>query len=429
MQRHGLDRSLLLAVGGLVALGLLTLYSAGQTDVPSAATSIWKRQVIWLAVGVTGAAAAFRVSPRVLEWATPALYGGAVLLLGVTLFFGTGAGTAAGATSWLAVGGFRLGQPAEIAKVATVLMLARHMGALREPPPGLVKLLPTVAIVGVPFVLVGLQPDLGSAMVFLGILFAMLYWVGVRVRLLVLLASPLVSLLLAFSTISWGAWIVILTVVLLWVRPYALEGVALWLVNVAMGVMALELWKNLAPYQQNRLLSFLNPEIDPRDTGWNIIQSKVAIGSGGIFGKGFTAGTQKRLAFLPEQHTDFIFSVLGEEFGFVGVVVSLALFAILLVVLLRIARRAVDGYSSLLTAGVIGLLLTHVLVNVGMTVGLMPIVGIPLPFFSYGGSFLLACCIAIGLTLRVAWESRLSGYATSLGDTGGWRVPSAGARF
>jgi rod shape determining protein RodA len=346
-----------------------------------------------------------------LEWVTPYLYWGALLLLLLTLMIGTGAGTAAGAKSWLSIAGMRLGQPSEVAKIATILMLARYLGSTREPPATLMQLMPAVSIVAAPFVLVGLQPDLGSALVFVGILFAMLFWMGVRPALLLLLASPLLSLLLAFSTVSWGAWIVLLTVVLLWVRPYVLEGVAVWLGNVTMGVVALELWKNLAPYQQNRLLSFLNPEIDPRATGWNIIQSKVAIGSGGILGKGFTAGTQKRLAFLPEQHTDFIFSVQGEEFGFLGVVVVLVLYAILLSVLIRIARNAVDGYSSLVVAGIGGMLLTHIVVNISMTVGLMPIVGIPLPLFSYGGSFLLTSCIVIGLALRVAWDSHLSGYA------------------
>ena len=255
-------------------------------------------------------------------------------------------------------------------------------------------------------------------LVFLGILFAGLFWVGVKARLLLLLASPLISLLLAFSTISWGAWIVVLTLLLLWSRPYVFEGLTVWLTNVAMGVMALELWQRLAPYQQNRVLSFLNPELDPRATGWNIIQSRVAIGSGGILGKGFTEGTQKRLAFLPEQHTDFIFSIVGEEFGFLGVLVVLSLFAVLLTVLLRIARRATDPYSSAMVIGVGGMLLTHVIVNVGMTVGLLPIVGIPLPFFSYGGSFMLICLITIGLSLRVAWESRRSGYAEVSGE---WR--------
>ena len=410
-RRRGLDKPLLVSAVILLAMGLLTLYSAGQTDVPSAAGEIWKRQLVWLVIGTVAAGIAFRVSPRMLEWVTPYVYWGSLFLLLLTLLVGTGAGTAAGAKSWLTLAGIRLGQPSEIAKISTILMLARHLGSVREPPSTLVQLMPAVSIVAAPFVLVGLQPDLGSALVFVGILFAMLFWMGVKNSLLLLLASPLLSLLLAFSTASWGAWIILLTVVLLWVRPYVLEGVLVWLGNVTMGVVALELWKTLAPYQQNRLLSFLNPEIDPRATGWNIIQSKVAIGSGGILGKGFTAGTQKRLAFLPEQHTDFIFSVFGEEFGFLGVVVVLVLFAIVLAILIRIARNAVDGYSSLAVAGLCGMLLTHIIVNIAMTVGLMPIVGIPLPLFSYGGSFLLTCCICIGLALRVAWESHLSGYA------------------
>ncbi|UCF41355.1 MAG: rod shape-determining protein RodA [Gemmatimonadota bacterium] len=402
--------------GLLLALGLLTLYSAGQTDFPSPVAEIWKRQLVWLGLGTAAAVLAFRVSPRILEWATPFFYGVALLLLVLVLFFGVGTGTAAGANSWLTVGGLRVGQPAEPAKLATILMLARHYSTRREPPTTLGELVPALVIVGIPFLLVGLQPDLGSAMVFLGILFVLLYWAGVKPHLLLLLTSPLISLLLAFSTVSWGAWIVVLTLVLLWVRPYVLEGLVIWLTNVAMGVIALELWERLAPYQQNRLLSFLNPEVDPRATGWHIIQSKVAIGSGGIFGKGFTQGTQKRLAFLPEQHTDFIFSVVGEELGFVGVLITLGLCVALLLVLLRIARRASDPYSSMVTVGIGGVLITHVVVNVGMTVGLMPIVGIPLPFFSYGGSFLITCLVAIGLALRVAWESRRSGYLEITGE-------------
>jgi len=255
---------------------------------------------------------------------------------------------------------------------------------------------------------VGLQPDLGSAIVFLAILFVVLFWVGVPIRLLVLLASPLISLMLAFSTWSWGLWIVAITLVLLWARPYVIEGLVVWLGNVLMGTIALQLWRGLAPYQQNRLLSFLNPEIDPRATGWNIIQSKVAIGSGGLLGKGFLEGTQKALAFLPAQHTDFIFSVLAEELGFLGVMVTLGLFAALLMQLMQIARSATDPFSSVLVFGICGLLFTHVVENVGMSVGLMPITGIPLPFFSYGGSFLLISFVAVAMCLRVARESRSS---------------------
>jgi rod shape determining protein RodA len=173
------------------------------------------------------------------------------------------------------------------------------------------------------------------------------------------------------------------------------------------------MWNRLAPYQQNRLLAFLNPDVDPRAAGWHVIQSKVAVGSGGLLGKGFTDGTQKRLAFLPAQHTDFIFSIVGEELGFVGVLAALILFGWMLLNLLRIARKATDPFSSLCVFGIAGLFFTHIVENVGMTINLMPITGIPLPFFSYGGSFLLACSIGVGISLRVAWESRQGGYGES----------------
>jgi rod shape determining protein RodA len=177
-----------------------------------------------------------------------------------------------------------------------------------------------------------------------------------------------------------------------------------------MGFIALPVWRGLEPYQQNRLLTFLNPEVDPQKAGYHAIQSRVAIGSGGWFGNGFLEGPQKRLAFLPEQHTDFIFAVVGEELGFLGVVAALILFFALFMVLIRIARRATDPFSSLIVFGVCGLLFTHVFENVGMTVNVMPITGIPLPFFSYGGSFLTATAVGVGLSLRAAWDARLGGY-------------------
>ena len=405
-----IDRPLVGVVAALAAFGFAALYSAGQTDVPSFVATIWQRQLVWLGLGVVAAWLTVRTSPRMLEWGTPFAYAGAVLLLVLTLFFGSGAGTAASSKSWLAVGGLRLGQPAELAKVVLILALARWLAERRSAPANMRDLMIPCAIAGVPFGLVMLQPDLGSAIVFVAILFAMLFWAGTKAHLLLLLASPAIGLVLAFSTVAWGAWILLLFGLLLWWRPYVWEGLAVMLVNVAMGVIALPLWQRLAPYQQNRLLAFLNPEVDPRATGWHLIQSKVAIGSGGLFGKGFTEGTQKRLAFLPAQHTDFIFPVVGEELGFVGVVVALALFTALLLIVLRIARRATDPFASLCVFGVGGMLFIHIVENIGMTVNLMPVTGIPLPFFSYGGSFLLACCVGVAICLRVAWESRQSGY-------------------
>jgi rod shape determining protein RodA len=166
------------------------------------------------------------------------------------------------------------------------------------------------------------------------------------------------------------------------------------------------LWERLAPYQRHRLLVFLDPSIDPRRSGWHVIQSQVAIGSGGWMGKGYLLGTQKRLAFLPEQHTDFIFAVLGEELGFIGVTVALSLFLFLLLRTVRVAERANDSFAGLIAFGLASSWLVHVTVNVGMTLNLMPITGIPLPFYSYGGSFMLSCWIAVGMLLRISSEGR-----------------------
>ncbi len=404
------DRSLAAVTALLAAYGLLVLYSAGQTDVPSPAAHVWQRQIAWIGVGLVAAALVHRVSPRILEWAAPALYAVGLVVLLVTLAVGTGAGTAAGTRSWIAVGGHRIGQPSELVKLAVIVMLARYLAGRREPPNTLRELVVPVLIAAVPAMLVAAQPDLGSALVFAGILFAMLYWAGVKVSNLVLLASPVVSLLAAASVWSWAAWMALVGGMLILWRPYVWEGLAVLGANVLTGIVARPIWMHLASYQQNRFLSFLNPELDARATGWHIIQSKIAIGSGGWLGQGFTQGTQKRLAFLPAQHTDFVFSVVGEELGFVGVVVALGLFFALLSVIIRVARRAPEPFGSLVAFGVVGLFFTHIFENVGMTANVMPITGIPLPFFSYGGSFLLVCLLSIGLVSRIAREGGDSAY-------------------
>ncbi len=411
MRRGGIDRQLLLAVMALTAFGILMVYSAGQTDVPTVARNAWQRQLAWAGLAGVAGALVFRVNFRLLEWAAPGVFGIGLAALVLLLFVGTGSGTAAATKSWLTIAGHRLGQPVELAKLGTVLMLARYLSSSREPPRTLRALFRPCLIVAVPVLLVMAQPDLGSAIVFVGILFAMLFWAGVSPRLLVLLASPVISLLLAGSTGWWGAWMVLLFLLLVFWRSYIVEGVLIYVVNSAMGVLAILLWNRLKDYQRQRLITFLNPYSDPIHSGYQAIQSKVAVGSGGLFGNGFLNGPQKRLAFLPEQYTDFIFAVVGEELGFVGVLVALGLFLWLFLVILRIARRATDPFSSLVVFGVLGILFTHLFENVGMTINLMPITGIPLPFFSYGGSFLLAVGIGLGLVFRVAWDSRLAGYA------------------
>ncbi len=391
----------------LTAFGIAVVYSAGQTDLPvSAVQGAWVRQLTWLALGVVAFMVITRLSVRFLEWAALPAYLLALALLAVTLVIGSGAGTAESMKGWLTIGGRRLGQPSELAKIAVVLMLAKVLASYRVAPRSLVELIKPAIVVLVPWVLVMAQPDLGTGLVFIGLFFAMLFWSGVSGTLLLFAASPAISLVLGGSRWLWATWFILLLVTVWLVKPYVVEGVLLVVANVMMGVAAPILWDQLKPHQQDRLLVFLDPSRDPMASGYQVLQSRIAIGSGGWTGKGFTAGTQKRLAFLPEQHTDFIFSVLGEELGFLGVSAALLLFLFLFLRVIRVATRASDSFSSLVAFGLAGSWFVHVIINVGMTVNLMPITGIPLPFFSYGGSFLLACWIAVGMLVRISAEGR-----------------------
>ena len=400
------DYQLLTAAAVLSIFGIAMVYSAGQTDTPTIVRKLYRTQILWTFIGLGFAYAVSRSSVRFIEWMTVPLYAFSLFLLSLTLVIGTGAGTAASTKSWLAIGGVRLGQPSEIAKVTVVLMLAKLLSGKREPAKSLLDLWKPAIVVAIPWAIIMLQPDLGSGIVFIGIFFAMLFWSGVSWPLLLLIASPAISLILSFSVFMWGAWFFVLLALVLWYRPYLIEGIVLMVLNVATGVVAPMMWEKLAPYQQNRLKTFLDPSADMRGSGYHVIQSKVAIGSGGLFGKGYTEGTQKRLAFLPEQHTDFIFAVVGEELGFIGVTIALALFLWLFIRITKISERANDSFSSLVAFGLMGSWFVHVLVNVGMTLNLMPITGIPLPFFSYGGSFMMASWLAIGVLMRISGEGR-----------------------
>ncbi|HEX9248943.1 MAG TPA: rod shape-determining protein RodA [Gemmatimonadaceae bacterium] len=400
------DVPLLLIATALSLFGVAMVYSAGVTDTPTFVHNLYRSQSVWLLIGLGGAYAISRSSVRFVEWATLPAYLLTLFILCLTLVIGKGGGTAASSKSWIAIGGHRLGQPSELMKLTVVLMLAKVLASRPESPNSLADLWKPILTVGIPWTVIMLQPDLGTGLVFIGIFFVMLFWAGTPWPLLVLLASPVISLVLSFSTTLWGAWFFVLLALVLRYRPYLFEGISLLLINIVVGVFAPVVWERLAPYQRNRLLVFLDPSVDPRNAGYHVIQSKVAIGSGGLFGSGFLAGPQKRLAFLPEQHTDFIFAVVGEELGFIGVTVALALFLMLFLRITNIAERANESYSSLVAFGLMGCWLVHIVVNVGMTLNLMPITGIPLPFFSYGGSFMLASWLAIGILMRISYEGR-----------------------
>jgi len=391
----------------LTAFGVAMIYSAGVLDVPSTIVAgLWRQQLLWFVLAMLLTPLVLKVPIMWLEWVAQPVYIVCLLLLVLTLIFGTGAGTAESVQGWLSVGPVRI-QPAEIAKIGVILMLARVLGQWREPPKTLWAIWKPVAVVLVPMGLVMLQPDLGTALVFTSILVTMLFWAGTPLWTLFFLASPALGLFLSIDVWVWGGYFVLLVLLLAFAyKPTISEAAAILIANVVAGTIALPLWNSLETYQRNRFLVFLDPSIDPRGAGYNLIQSRVAIGSGGWFGKGYLDGTQKRLAFLPEQHTDFIFAVIGEEFGFVGVAAVLIGFGFVFWRLIRISEMSPDPFASMVPFGLFGSWFAHVVVNTGMTVGVMPITGIPLPFLSYGGSFLLVNLLAMAIVQRIAAESR-----------------------
>jgi len=405
-ERWALDAPLVLAILLLTGFGVAMIYSAGAVYVPNPVTeNAWIRQAIWFVLALATFTALSRVPLRWIEWVAVPSYVLALVLLAATLVVGTGAGTATGVKSWINVGPVRF-QPSEIAKIATILILARLLAQRDEPLNSLREIVVPAALVGLPLILVLLQPDLGTALAFVGILFAMLFWAGTPVALLLLLASPGLGLILSYDTVVWSSFIVGVAA-FLYIYRYRLflfESVTVILANLAAGTISRPLWNSLAEYQQNRILVFLDPEVDPRGAGYQLIQSKVAIGSGGLTGKGFLLGTQKRFDFLPEQHTDFIFSVVGEELGFLGTVAAILVFGYILYRLVLLARESSDPFAGLVLLGIFGAWLVHIFVNVGMTVGLVPITGIPLPFVSYGGTFLLMSWVAVAVAVRVAHD-------------------------
>ncbi|MDX1660803.1 MAG: rod shape-determining protein RodA [Gemmatimonadota bacterium] len=391
-----LGLALALSIGGIALI-----YSAEQTAVGEPA-GYWQFQTIWLFIAIVAYAAAGSMPMRWLEKLAVPAYVISILLLVAVLAFPA----ISGARSWIRFGpiGF---QPSEFAKLATILMVARWVASRDTAPRQLSELAAPAGIVALPALLTLVQPDLGTTTIFVLLLAGLAFWSGARPVMVFFLLSPVVSMLLTFSLPLWSIYIVALGVTLILVNPSRGAWIYVSATNLMMGIVSLPLWNSLAGYQQRRLLVFLQPEADPQGAGWNIIQSKVAIGSGGFLGKGFLEGTQKRLAFLPERHTDFIFSVLGEELGFLGVMVAIVLFAALLYEGVRIAERNPDAFGSTLAFGLVTMIFGHVAINTAMTVGLMPITGLPLPFLSKGGSFLVVCFVAVGLW-RVAWTDRFA---------------------
>ncbi len=338
----------------LAVLGILTIYSANCDANDECSRYLATRQSYWLAIGAVLMAATFSVDYQRLDRWTYPVYAAVIVLLALVLVAGT---TSGGSQRWLDLKLF-LFQPSEFAKVALVLMLAK---TLRHHEPGypLTDLWAPLLLCAPVLALVLLQPDLGTAVLILLIAVTVVVMSGLRGRSLLYLAVA------AIAALPMG-------------------------------------WQFLKPYQKVRIWTFLNPESDPLGAGYHVLQSKIAIGSGRVWGKGYLQGSQNRLEFLPEQHTDFVFAVFAEEWGFSGCVLLLAGYVLLILLSLRAVRRAQDRFGVLLATGMGAILFWQFTINIGMVTGLLPVVGIPLPLLSYGGSSLVTTLVAVGLLISVS---------------------------
>lgn len=394
------DLLLLVAVAAMVLLGVTVIYSAASES------DVWQNQAVYGVVALLLAAAMVYVPDKLFFNLAYPLYVCGLLLLVAVLAWGTGE-----PARWLSLGpgSFRL-QPSEFAKVATIMALARYLGDCSASRVNTVRsVLVALAITAIPLGLVVKQPDLGTAVSFGAVLLPMLYWAGMRGHHIFFITSPMLSVVFSFeplwkdhAPVVFAIFIILSSVAvqLLLARLWVTLG--LLAVNLIAGLISVYIWLDfLFEYQKARILTFLDPERDALGTGWNIIQSKIAIGSGGLTGKGFLQGTQTKYKWLPAAHTDFIFSVIGEELGFAGAVIVLSLFLLVIWRALNIGAMANSRFGSLLAIGLAFMLTFHVFVNVGMTIGVMPVTGLPLPFLSYGGSSLVTNCVALGLLLHM----------------------------
>ncbi len=378
----------------LLAIGLLAVYSTTYLE----GHQIFIKQVIWIVLGILIAGLFYLIPLRFWSGFSGVFYLISIILLILVLFIGN---DAHGVRRWFELGPIRF-QPSEIAKLGTLLLLASFLSNKKFQITRLRNLTLPLLIVFIPFILVLLEPDAGTSLIFLFLGILMLFYKGGPLIYLFIVISPVLALVCGAHWIALLVFMLVVGVVFYFTRLPLNEFIPAILVNLVVGVMHPIFWSHLKPYQRARIAGFLFPSQDPQGTGWQILQSKIAIGSGGLFGKGVLKGTQKGFDFLPEVHTDFVFSAIGEEFGFFGCLLVLVCFFLLIWEGIKIAKTSRADFNSFLGIGIVGVLGFQIFINVGMTTGITPVIGAPLPFISYGGSSMMVSLITIGLLLNVA---------------------------
>jgi rod shape determining protein RodA len=390
-----IDFKILIPFLGLVLISLLSVYSA--TNLPGQ-YSIFVKHVLWIFSGLLVALFFYFFPVQKLIRLSVWLYILSTIFLVIVLFIGK---KTSGSESWIQVGRFQF-QPSEFAKFTTILILAYFLSRRNVEPNRIITLIVSAVLTLIPIFLVILQPDLGTAIVFGSIFLGVTFWAGVPAFWLILILSPMVVILASFLSMKiFIIALILTTLVFILMRRSLILTFLVIALNLMVGLTSEHIYhKVLKPHQQKRIATFLNPSSDPLGAGYNVIQSKIAIGSGGLTGKGFLKGTQTQLRFVPAQWTDFIFCVPAEEFGFIGSAIILILYFILLWRILNLASILKQRFASLVAIGIFSTWAFHVVVNIGMTLGLLPVIGIWLPFLSYGGSAMWMNMAMVGLLLN-----------------------------
>lgn len=390
------DLGILLPSVALMILGLLAIYSSTLNH-PTASGN-FDRQLFWFFLSIGVMVIVYFLPSQTFRLMAIPTY---IISLGTLLLVLVMGKTVYGAKSWLGVGTLGL-QPSEFAKIGLILFLSYWLSRKTTDINSIKDLLITLAVGFIPIFLILLQPDMGTAIVFALLTLFMIFWGGISLfGLFVVLSPGVVTFASLFGTVPLIVTLVFILGTLIYFKKDLFISATVFVVNIAAGFFFDYIYTVLQPHQQKRIATFLDPNSDPLGAGYNALQAKVAIGSGGLMGKGFMEGNQTQLRFIPEQWTDFIYCVIGEEFGFIGSIIVITLFLIIFYRLLKLSSLSRDHFSSLVVIGIFVLLFIHFGINIGMNVGITPVIGLPLPFLSYGGSSLLVNLTLIGIALNI----------------------------
>ena len=387
---------LYLVVSSLIIFGLITLYSISSD--PISINSSFMRQIIFIIFSLFIFFVLSQIDIKTIHDNSTLIYIFSFLLCFVPFFLPPVENT----YRWIDLGFFYI-QPGEYLKCATIILIAKYLSNHQlEVKESYIVIIP-ILIAFLSSFLVLNQPDLGTAVIIFAPVLPMMLWAGVNGFTLFLLIAPLITIIAASNNIVFNIWGVLMFMIFLSFQGNFLRKIILYFVNIFAGLLFPFFWNDfLNGYQRQRFIDFLNPDLDPMGSSYHIIQSITAIGSGGLFGKGWGQGSQTQLKFLPVQESDFILSVIAEEFGFLGIVIIMFLFFMLIKTLLDIAFRLSDYFSSLVVVGLTSILFSHIFINSAMTIGLMPVKGLPTPFVSAGGSFMLLCFIILSLVSNLS---------------------------